>query len=83
MNKRKGFADQIAKTAKQQLQPVPSETEMDTSDASTVHIGGHFPKEVAVQLNIIAAEKGLKKREVLAEAFNMYFRSNKRPPIAN
>ena len=83
MNKRKGFADQVAKTAKQKLQPVPEDHGADEpSQEKTVHIGGHFSKDVHTQLKLIAVEKDMKLREVLADAFNMYLRSNNKPPIA-
>ena len=83
MNKRKGFADQVAKTAKGNLQPVPEDQgEGEPSQEKTVHIGGHFPEEVHIQLKLLAVEKGMKLREVLADAFNMYLRSNNKPPIA-
>jgi hypothetical protein len=84
MNKRKGFADQVAKKAKVNLQPVPTEDQetLEPSQEKTVHIGGHFSKDVHTQLKLIAVEKDMKLREVLADAFNMYLRSNNKPPIA-
>ena len=83
MNKRKGFADQVAKKAKDNLQPVPeSQVEGVPSQEKTVHIGGHFSKDVHTQLKLIAVEKDMKLREVLADAFNMYLRFNNKPPIA-
>ena len=84
MNKRKGFADQVAKKAKGNLQPVPTEDQetLEPSQEKTVHIGGHFSKDVHTQLKLIAVEKDMKLREVLADAFNMYLRSNNKPPIA-
>ena len=83
MNKRKGFADQVAKTAEVNLQPVPEVPGVgEASQEKTVHIGGHFSKEVHTQLKLIAVEKDMKLREVLADAFNMYLRSNNKPPIA-
>lgn len=39
----------------------------------TVLIGGHFPPEVARQLALVAAEEGVKKNELLAEALDLLF----------
>ena len=81
MNKRKGFAGKVAERAEKNLQPVPTEESVPSRE-KTVHIGGHFPKEVHTQLRLIAVEKDMKLREVLADAFNMYLRYNNKPPIA-
>ena len=45
MNKRKGFADQVAKKAKVNLQPVPTEDQetLEPSQEKTVHIRRTFP----------------------------------------
>ena len=81
MNKRKGFAGKVAQQAEKNLQPMPTEESVQSPE-KTVHIGGHFPEEVHTQLKLIAIEKKMKLREVLADAFNMYLRSNNKPPIA-
>ncbi len=39
----------------------------------TVLIGGHFHPDVAKQLNMIAAEEGMKKQDLLTEALNLLF----------
>lgn len=85
MNKRKGFAGKVAEQAKKNLQPVPTDNQESVvpSEEKTVHIGGHFSKEVHTQLKLIAVENDMKLREVLADAFNVYLRMNKKPPIAS
>ena len=80
MNNRKSFAGKVAKQAEKNLQPVSEDK--TPSREKTVHIGGHFPEEVHIQLKLLAIEKGMKLRELLADAFNMYLRSNNKPPIA-
>ena len=84
MNKRKGFAGKVAQQAEKHLQPVPTDNQESevASQAKTVHIGGHFSKEVHIQLKMLAVEKDMKLRDVLADAFNMYLQFHKKPPIA-
>lgn len=82
MNNRKGFAGKVAKQAEKNLQPVPADEAVVPRKEKTVHIGGHFSEEVHMQLKLLAIEKKMKLREVLADAFNMYLRSNNKSPIA-
>ena len=82
MNNRKSFAGKVAQRAEENLQPVPTDNPESVVPEKTVHIGGHFSEEVHTQLKLIAVEKKMKLREVLADAFNMYLRSNNKPPIA-
>lgn len=82
MSKRKGFADQVEKQAKKNLIPTDDQESVAPSEEKTVHIGGHFPEEVHTQLKLLAVEKKMKLREVLADAFNKYLQLNKKPPVA-
>ena len=82
MSKKSGFADTIAQEAEKNLQPVPETRQVKTDEHDT-HIGGYFSEDVYIQMKIIGAEKNMKMREMLAEAFNMFFRVHKKPPIAS
>ena len=82
MRKENGFAETIAKEAKESLQPIPEEKEA-RSDEHDTHVGAYFSEDVYIQLKVIGAEKRMKVREMLAEALNMYFRLHKKPPIAS
>ena len=82
MNKRKGFAGKVAQQAEKHLQPVPTDNQESVEPVKTVHIGGHFSKEIHTQLKLLAVEKDMKLRDVLADAFNMYLQFHKKPPIA-
>ena len=46
------------------------------------HIAGYFTEEVHKQLKILGAEKDLSIQDMLAEALNVYFEMNDKPPIA-
>ena len=46
---------------------------VEPSEVKTIHIGGHFPEEVHTQLKMLAIEKKMKLREVLADAFNRHY----------
>ena len=82
MNKRKGFAGKVAQNAERNLIPTDDQESAAPSEEKTVHIGGHFPEEVHTQLKLLAIEKRMKLREVLADAFNNYLQLNKKPPVA-
>ena len=45
-------------------------------------VAGHFDEQVHKQLRVIAAQEDKSLQDVMADAFNMYFRSLGLPPIA-
>ena len=45
-------------------------------------VAGHFDEAVHKQLRVIAAQEDKSLQDVMADAFNMYFRSLGLPPIA-
>ena len=46
------------------------------------HIGGYFSTDVYKQLRIIGVEKDMTMQDMIAEAFNAFFKINDKPPIA-
>ncbi len=44
-------------------------------------IGGHFPRAVAIQLNVLAAQLETTNRTLLGDALDMLFRAHKLPTI--
>ena len=55
-------------------EPAPARTaKRARSREGTRLVGGHFPEAVSRQLAMIAAEEGVTKQELLAEALNLLF----------
>lgn len=46
------------------------------------HVGAWMPKEVLQQVKILAAEEGVKQKELMSEALNDLFRKYRKPEIA-
>lgn len=46
------------------------------------HVGAWMPKEVLQQFKILAAERGVKQKELMSEALNDLFRKYRKPEIA-
>ena len=70
-----------------ELQPKADVVEMPESTAEETkpkkrHIGGHFDEPVYRQLKIMGAELDMTMHDMLAEAFNGFFRMHDKPPIA-
>lgn len=45
-------------------------------------VGAWLPKEVLQQVKIMAAEQGIKQKDLMVEALNDFFRKHNKPEIA-
>lgn len=60
----------------------PVENKVRPSRKDKRHIGGYFTADVYKQLKIIGVEKDMTMQDMMAEAFNAFFKINDKPPIA-
>ena len=62
--------------------PKPTENSVRPSRKDKRHIGGYFSPDVYKQLRLIGVEKDMTMQDMMAEAFNAFFKINDKPPIA-
>ena len=90
--KKKDLSDVFIENEKQ-LKPQETTTEIETISEPTDnkirpsrkdkrHIGGYFSLNVYKQLKILGVEKDMTMQDMMAEAFNAFFKLNDKPPIA-
>ena len=93
MSTKKQDLSKVFIETEKQIKPQETTTEVQPTSESTEnkirpsrkdkrHIGGYFTTDVYKQLKIIGVEKDMTMQDMMAEAFNAFFKINDKPPIA-